>query len=464
MSMKLHAPLSSRGNENKMEVDIVILGGWVLTLDNAKTTYNPGFVAIKDHYIVDAGFSTAYCASKYNPKTIIDATNCLVMPGLINTHTHAAMTLFRGYADDMPLKEWLFDHIFPAEAKHVNESLVYQGTRLAIAEMLKNGITTFCDGYFFCSAVAEAVSECGIRAVVGQGILDYPTPDTQDPSSNYTTAVKFIEKYHRFSDRVYPSIFCHSPYTCSDETLIRMKELCASEGVLFQIHLSETENEASEFEGEKNTRPTFHLKNLGILDSRMLVAHAVWLNEEEIQVLKESGAGVSHVVSSNMKLAAGVAPLPRYLETGINVGIGTDGCASNNRLDLLRDMDLTAKIHKVWSADPTVVQAFSVVEMATRRGAAAIGLGKKTGSIEKGKLADLIVLSMEAPHLAPVYDPYSHLVYCAKGSDVRDVIVNGKIVVRERQILSFDEMEVMEKVSEVSSRIKNSQIRVGESK
>ncbi len=455
MSTKSQNLLSNPGN--KIEVDLLIKGGHLLTMDEDRREYTPGFIAIEGKKIVDVG--------KYNEgmfrfkgKVEIDATGCLILPGFINTHTHAAMTLFRGYADDLPLREWLFNHIFPAEGKFVNDYTVYWGTKLAIAEMLRNGITTFSDGYFYTASVARAVKESGIRAVVGQGVLDYPTPDTPDPASNYSRAELFMERFEGFSDRVYPSIFCHSPYTCSERTLIRMKNLCNAYNALFQIHLSETEQEVVEFKEKHATRPSIYLQGLGILDDLTLVAHAVWLDDEEVSVLKNSGVGVSHVISSNMKLATGVAPLKRFLAARMKVGIGTDGCASNNRLDLLRDIDLAAKLHKLWWDDPTAAPAFSLVEMVTKQGAKAIGVDEKLGSIETGKLADLVILTLHKPHLTPVYDPYSHIVYCARGTDVRDVIVDGKVVVRNGKIESFDETEVIRKVEEISNKIRKNRL------
>ena len=446
----------SSGPSNRIKIDLLIRNAWILTLDDNRTEYNPGFVAIKDKRILSVG-ELGNC-SNFAAKKEIDGTDCLVLPGLVNTHTHAAMTPFRGYADDMKLQEWLFNHIFPAESKYINKNSVYWGTKLAIAEMIRNGITTFADGYFFVGAVAKAVKDCGIRAVVGQGILDYPTPDAPDPKNNFTTAQNFIESYSSFSDRVYPSIFCHSPYTCGEQTLIRMKELTSCCNALYQIHLSETKNEVKEFEDKHHTRPALHLEDIGVLDDLTLVAHAVWVNEKEIEVLSKHGVGISHVVSSNMKLAAGVAPLGQFLDAELKVGLGTDGCASNNRLDLLRDADLSAKLHKVWRGDPMVVPAVSMVEIITRRGAQAIGLGHEIGSIEKGKVADIIVVELHKPHLTPLYDPYSHLVYSAKGSDVRDVVIAGEVVMRDREILTFDEREVIGEVRSISNKIRSQQI------
>jgi len=450
MSLESQSRLSNRCRE--IDIDILVKDGHVLTLDRERAAYNPGYVAIKGGKIVAVG-PVEENVAQYRAKCEINASNCLVLPGFVNTHTHAAMALLRGYADDMNLQEWLFNHIFPAEAKCMNEESVYWGTRIAIAEMIRNGITTFSDGYFFTGSVSRAVKECGIRAVVGQGVLDYPTPDCPDPEKSMTLASNFLDKYGGYSPRVYPSIFCHSPYTCSKRTLAKMKELTREHKALFQIHLSETEREVEEFEDKHKTRPTFYLRDLGILDKDTLVAHAVWLNKKEIEVLKKHHACVSHVVSSNMKLASGVAPLPRFLEANLAVGIGTDGCASNNRLDLLRDIDLAAKLHKLWQGDATVVPAMRLVEMITLKGAACIGLGERIGSIESDKLADITILSLNKPHLTPLYDPYSHLVYCARGSDVRDVIVGGEIIMRNRKILAFDEQETIEKVSRITGNL-----------
>ncbi len=451
MSMKLQDQLSNPADE--LIVDIIIDGGCVLTLDERKTTYQPGFVAIRGDTIAGLGIRNN-SSPELKARMVIDASNCLVLPGFVNTHAHAAMTILRGFADDMSLNEWLFEHIFPAEARCVNEHSVYWGTKLAVAEMIRNGITTFADGYFFSGSVARAVEDCGIRAVVGQGILDFPTPDSPEPSKNFDTACKFLDQCAYFSSRVCPSIFCHSPYTCGKETLIKMKELCNSRGALFQIHLSETTNEVAEFEKNHGVRPSFYLHDLGLLDKDTLVAHAVWVNDEEIELLKDASVGISHVVSSNMKLASGVAPLPQFFDLGLNVGLGTDGCASNNRLDLLRDVDLAAKLHKVWQGNAEVVPALSLVEMITIRGAAALGLDRYIGSIEVGKLADIVIIPLNKPHLTPIYNPYSHLVYSARGSDVRDVIVGGEIIMREREIVAFDESRILGEVVKISEKLK----------
>ena len=291
----------------------------------------------------------------------MDLSGFLVLPGLINTHTHAAMSCFRGLGDDLPLARWLYEVIFPAEAAQVNPEMVYRGTLLACVEMLKNGITTFCDGYFFEEAAVQAVLETGMRAVLGQGVLDFPTPDQPDPARSRERVEAFLESFPKDVDRLRPSIFCHTPYTCCAETLQWAKDLSRNRGILFQTHLSETAAEVEEILRKQGERPVFYLDRLGILDHRTLCAHAVWLEPEEIELLAARGVKVSHNAESNMKLASGIAPIPRMLAAGIKIGLGTDGCASNNNLDLFSEMDKVAKLHKVIHRDPVVCPAPQVL-------------------------------------------------------------------------------------------------------
>lgn len=438
---------------NKIEVDLLISGDFVLTFNEGKEILENGVVAVASEEIV-AVENSSDLGKEIKAKEELDASGCLVMPGLTNLHTHAAMTCFRGLADDLPLQEWLHGYIFPAEATHVSEESVYWGTLLAVVEMIKSGTTTFCDGYFFEDGAARAVTASGIRAVVGQGVVDFPAPGIPDPRINLKAAEAFVFRWQGKSPRLVPSIFCHSPYACSPETLIGAKDICREHEILFQIHLAETQTELEETQQRYGHRPVDHLRNLGLLDAHTLCHHAVIVNDEEIELLASSGVGVSHNPESNMKLASGVAPLPKMLAAGAKVGLGTDGCASNNNLDIFQEMDTAAKIHKVHQGDPALSSAFQVAAMATNGGAAALGMSQVLGSLEPGKKADLIIIDLNQPHLTPMYDPCSHLVYAARGADVRDVIIDGSIVMRERQLLAVDEQEVMSKVREIAAAIR----------
>ncbi len=379
----------------------------------------------------------------------IDAKGGLIAPGLVNTHTHLPMTLFRGLADDLPLDTWLNEHIFPAEAKHIDPYSVRWGALLACCEMLLSGTTACCDGYFHEEHVASAVLESGMRAVLGQGVIDFPAPGVPDPKKNVETAVEFVRKWKNKSALIRPSIFCHSPYTCSATTIKEAKKAARENGVLFQIHAAETWKERRDCEKQHGASPVRYLEKLGVLDENTLLVHAIWIDDDDIESIRRTGARVSHDPESNMKLAAGTAPLPKLLKAGITVGLGTDGCASNNTIDLFSAMDVCAKLHKVQTLDPTVADARTVFEMATVRGARSVGLGDVAGSLELGKPADIIVVDVRKPHLTPMYSPVSHLVYAVRGPDVVHVLVNGVHLVDNGRIATLDVEEILEKTSAI---------------
>jgi 5-methylthioadenosine/S-adenosylhomocysteine deaminase len=438
----------------KTKADLLVIGDYVLTFSPKKEVVEKGALAIVGDAIVAVGRASVL-RKRIEAREILDASGCLVMPGLINLHTHAAMTCFRGLADDLPHQEWLHGHIFPAEAHHVSEETVYWGTMLAVVEMIKSGTTTFCDGYFCEDGAARAVAASRIRAIVAQGVIDFPAPGVADPRLNVKAAEAFVLRWQGNTPHLTPSIFCHSPYTCSPETLARAKEICRKLGILFQIHLAETTREVEEIQKRYGRRPVDHLRALGLLDAETLCHHAVWVTDEEIEILAQNGVSVSHNPESNMKLASGVAPVPTMLTSGIKVGLGTDGCASNNNLDMFQEMDTTAKLHKVHGGDPTICSAVQVVAMASSGGAAALGMSGELGSLEPGKKADIITIDLNQPHLTPIYEPCSHLVYSARGADVRDVVIDGRMVMRQRQLLDIDEQEIMGKVREIASRIRS---------
>jgi 5-methylthioadenosine/S-adenosylhomocysteine deaminase len=387
-------------------------------------------------------------------KKIIDAQGGIIMPGLVNTHTHLPMALFRGLADDLPLSVWLNEHIFPAESNHIHPESVRLGALLSGAEMLLSGTTTCCDGYFYEDNVAAAVNDIGMRAILGQGVIDFPAPGVSKPEDNVDNAIRFIQKWKNISPLITPSMFCHSPYTCSEATLKKAKDAADANGVLFQIHTAETKDEYVSIQTKHHTTPVKYLDKIGIIDQNTLLVHAVWLDNDDIEIMANRRASVSHNPESNMKLASGIAPVPALLKAGVTVGLGTDGCASNNNLDLFSEMDTAAKLHKVNTMDPTVMDAVTVLKMATIDGAKSLGLQDIIGSLEVGKKADVIIIDTRKPHLIPVYNPVSHIVYAAKGSDVQDVIVDGKVLLKNRKLMTVDMEDILEKVADIASHIK----------
>jgi 5-methylthioadenosine/S-adenosylhomocysteine deaminase len=435
-----------------MTFDVLIHNGLVLTMNTAFDVVRDGLVAVKDGRIqrVEA---RSIQAPLPEAKAVIDAEGGIIMPGLVNTHTHLPMTLFRGLADDLPLAVWLQEHIFPAESTHITPENVRSGALLGCAELLLGGTTTLCDGYFYEDEVAEMVITAGLRAVLGQGVIDYPAPGVPDPSENVLTAAAFVTKYHDRSSRIRPSVFCHSPYTCSAATLQNAKAVARDFGVLFQIHVAETQAENNRSHSDNGASAIQYLDRLGILDDRTLLVHAVWVDEADIASMSARGSCVSHNPESNMKLASGIAPVHQFLAAGLKVGLGTDGCASNNDLDLFQEMDVAAKLHKVRTRDPVIMGAETVLKMATIEAAKAIGLDHEVGSLEIGKAADIVVVDTRKPHLTPLYNPVSHLVYAARSSDVRHVFVAGEHLVENRTLKHMDVEAILARVRQLSNVI-----------
>jgi 5-methylthioadenosine/S-adenosylhomocysteine deaminase len=432
--------------------DMVVHNGTVLTVNPRLEIVNNGFVCIADGRIESVETRMPNQPFPAARQTI-DARGGIIMPGLVNTHTHTPMTLFRGLADDLPLATWLNDYIFKAEARWVNPETVYTATLLACSEMLLSGTTTFCDGYFFEDSVAEAVKESGMRAILGQGVIDFPAPGVPEPDKNVAEALRFIQKWQGRSSLISPGPFCHSPYACCEETLRQARRVADETESLFQIHVAETQGEAAQIEKEHGMSPVQYLDRIGVLNPRTLVVHAIWVDERDMACLAERHVGISVTTESHMKLASGVASVPAFLKNGLAVGLGTDGCASNNNLDMFQEMDLVAKLHKVRLLDPTVLNASQVLSLATKGGSKAIGLGDVIGSIEVGKRADLIIVDTHKPHLTPLYDPTSHLVYAASGGDVTDVIIDGRLVVKDRTVLTIDVWAVMEEMERLARQI-----------
>ena len=436
------------------EVDTIIAGGTILTLDDQDTRIIDGALAIDGDTIVQIG-SSADIKSQFVARTLLDAENCLVMPGLVNCHTHAAMTCFRGVADDKELLVWLNDYIFPLEAKYVNREMVAWGSLLAIAEMIKSGTTTFCDMYLFEDEVARVAKQAGMRCLLGEGLLDFPTPNAQTTADALACTRRLIEQW---GDEPLINIIVHphSLYACSPAVLAAAKKIADDYHLPYALHLLENKAECDQLELRFGKTALAFLHDSGYLTDRFLAYHCVVVNEEDIKLLADHGCNVVHTPESNMKLASGVAPVTAMLAAGITVGLGADGCASNNNLDMFREMDLTAKLHKVNSLDPTVMDARTVLRMATISGARALGLEKMIGTLTAGKKADLIMIDLNKPHLTPLYHEYSHLVYAVTGADVDTVMINGRLVMKNRRLLTIDEQEVMAQVRQIAGRIRKS--------
>ena len=432
-------------------VDYIISADYVLPMDEHLAIIRDGAIAVKGNRILKVG-SSQDISQNYTPKVVIDGKNKAVFPGLINTHTHAAMVYFRGMADDRPLKEWLENHIWPAENRWLSPEFISDAIELACLEMLKGGITTYNDMYFYEDAAAETTKRIGMRAVLGAGILDFPTKSARTSDEYFLNAESFIKDW-KGDNLVTPCIAPHALYTCGPETLKRAKRVADKYDIPIHIHLSETKGEVEEIKRMYVMKPVEYLESLGFLDKRVLAAHCVWVTDHEIEVLAEREVGVSHCVESNLKLASGIAPVGEMLKAGIKVAFGTDGAASNNDLNIFSEMSTAAKLEKTLSEDPTALDAKTAFLMATRWGAEVLGLGRITGSIEEGKAADLVMADLNKPHLVPMYNVYSHIVYAMRPSDVEMVMVDGKVVVHDGKLTTADESEILQKTRHWSEKI-----------
>lgn len=434
-------------------VDLIVRDGLVVTMDKQRRVLEEGFVAVADGAIVAVGSGRAE-ADGFEASRTVGARGCVVIPGLINAHTHAAMTLMRGMADDLPLTVWLNEHIWPTEFEFVDGEFVHTGTALAAIEMASGGVTTYADMYFFQEQAARAAREVGIRAVLGEALLDFPSPGARTPAQGLGIQ-RAINDGHAHDPWGFGIVMAHAPYSCSGPVIRQAKELAREQSVMFYIHLAETKDEVAQVaELSGGLTPVAYLDSLGVLDEHTTGAHGVQLTDEDIALLAERGAKIVHCPESNMKLAGGMAPVVGLLEAGVDVGLGTDGAASNNDLSLLAEMDSAAKLAKVRSMDPAALPAPRVVEMATIGGARALGLEDLLGSIEVGKRADLAVVDLSGPNLVPLYDVYSTLVYACGAHDVLHTICEGEIVMRDRKLLRVATSEVVEKAVGIAERIK----------
>ena len=433
----------------KRSADILVTNGTILTMEESERQIINGAVAIDGDRIIAVGRTDEFADWKISK--VIDAAGGIIMPGLVNTHTHASMTCFRGIADDLPLMTWLNKHIFPAESK-LDEKKVYSGALLACAEMILSGTTCFCDMYLFEDAVARAAKRAGIRAVVGEVLYDFDSPNYGPIEKGFEYSQMLINKWAD-DPLVTVALEPHSPYLCGPDLLIQAAAITKQHNLPLVIHVSETQSEVQAIKERYNLTPVEHLADLEILTPNLLACHCVALTKSDIALLSRFDVKVAHNAESNMKLASGIAPVPELLEAGICVGIGTDGCASNNNLDIFQEMDTVAKLHKANTLDPTVLDAYSVLRMATIQGAKALGLGDIIGSLKPDKNADLIVIDTHKPHLTPLYNPTSHLVYAARGSDVTTSIINGRIVMENGRLLSFDIEKAMDDVNQIAAEL-----------
>jgi 5-methylthioadenosine/S-adenosylhomocysteine deaminase len=435
--------------------DLIFSAHYVVTMSGQRRVIENGAVAVRGERIVAVG-TRAEIDRNWQPARRVDRPNALLTPGLINTHTHAAMSLFRGIADDLKLQDWLNNFIFPAEAKNVSPDFVRWGTRLACLEMLLSGTTTFTDMYYFEDVVAEVAKEAGMRGVLGESVIRFPVADAKTPADALKYAEKFLDRF-RNDSLVVPAVAPHAPYTNSDDTLRAARTLANKYNAPILIHLSETKQENDDSQKEFHQSPTQRLNAIGFFAGRTVGAHCVWVDPKDMDILKAKNVGVAHCPSSNMKLASGAASVVAMLAKGIAVGLGTDGPAgSNNDFDMFEEADLAAKLQKFVRNDPQALPATQAFEMATIGGARVLGLEKEIGSLETGKRADMISVDLDAPNAVPLYDVYSQLVYALKGSNVRDVLVNGKDVVRDKRCLTLDSPAVIAKAQEYGLKVAQS--------
>jgi 5-methylthioadenosine/S-adenosylhomocysteine deaminase len=433
--------VDAQGRRQRGEaVDLLVLGGTIVTMDQTRRIIDDGGIAITNGRIVAIG-SRAEIEGRYRSRQRVSAQGKVLAPGLINGHTHVPMVLFRGLADDLDLQEWLTKYIFPAEAKNVTEEFVRVGARLGLAEMIRGGTTTYCDMYYFEDAIADESAKAGVRGVLGQTLIDFPVADNKTFDEGLASVERFVARW-KGHDLIIPAIAPHAPYTVSEEHLKAARAFSDRTGAPIVIHVAETKREVDDMVKAKGASPVAYLDRIGFLNERVIAAHMVWPQGSDIAILQRRGVGVIHNPQSNMKLAAGVAPVPRMLKDGVLLGLGTDGAASNNDLNMWEEMDTVAKLHKVFTGDPKVISAQQAFEFATIRGAQALHLEKEIGSLEVGKRADLLIINRDTLNQIPAYNIYSDLVYATKGSDVETVIINGRIVMRDRRLLTLNETAV----------------------
>jgi len=433
-------------------ISLIVTGGTVLTQNASHQVLAPGAVAVDGAAIV-AVDRPDVIASRFTAANTIDVHDQVVLPGLINTHTHAPMVLYRGLADDLALMDWLQKYIFPAEAKTVSPEMVRIGTRLAALEMIESGTTTYADMYYFEEEIARVTKTVGLRGVLGQTILQFPVPDAKTPADGLRRTEAFIKEF-KDDGLIVPAVAPHAMYTNDRATLIACAALARKYGVPLITHLAETEDEIRIARDRYQMTPAAYLESIGFWGPRTLAAHGVWVTDDDIGILRKHDVGVAHNPESNMKLASGAAPVTKYLNAGIALGLGTDGAASNNDLDMFGAMRQAAFLAKLSTRDPTAVPAQTALDMATIGGARALGMARDLGSLEAGKRADLITVSMNSARQTPMYDPVSHLVYVGRGDDVRTTIVDGKVLMIERQVRTLDQSTVIADANRFAAKVR----------
>ena len=437
----------------RRSVAVVVSGGTVITENASHQVVDPGAVAIDGTDIIDVGSPEAL-AAKYQPRESVDARGQIVLPGLINTHTHAPMVMYRGLADDLALMDWLQKYIFPAEAKTVSPEMVRVGTRLAALEMIESGTTTFADMYYFEEEIARAAFGAGLRGVLGETIIQFPVADAKTPAEGLARAERFIREF-KDNGLIVPAVAPHALYTNDKATLTASAALARKYGVPVLIHFAETEDEVRTAREQYKATPAAALAALGFWGPKTVAAHGVWVTDDDIAILKQHNVGIAHNPESNMKLASGAAPVVKYLAAGVNVGLGTDGAASNNDLDMFEAMRQAALLAKLTTRDPTAVSARTALDLATVGGARTLAMEQLIGSLEAGKRADVIVVSMREARQTPMYDPISHLVYTTRGDDVRTTIVNGRILMKDRQLRTLDKATVIADANRLAAKVRD---------
>ena len=441
--------------QTKQEVDLIISGGIVVTMDGTRAIYRDGSVAVRGDAIVAVG-QRSEVESRYRSAQVVDARGRLVLPGFINGHTHVPMTLFSGLHDDVSLNDWLYKYIFPAEAKNVNEDFVRWGTRLAAAEQIHSGVTTFADMYYFEDAVAEETKAAGMRGVLGETFIDFPAPDNKSEADVLAYTERFLKRWQGDA-LIHAAAAPHSIYTCSKKTLQDVAALARKYHAPILIHVAEMKKEWEDSEKANGMSPVQYLEKIGVLGPDVVAAHCIFVDAADRELLAERQVGCVHNPSSNMMLASGVAPVAEMRAAGVAVGLGTDGPAgSNNDLDLMEEIDLAAKLAKITKMDPLALNAKAVVEMATIDGARALHMKKEIGSLETGKKADLVLISLNEPNAVPMYDVYAQIAYSLKASDVETVVIGGRVVMRNRKLLTIDEPRVLEKAREYGKSVSKS--------
>lgn len=431
-------------------IDLIVSGQYLLPTHQQEDVIKNGALAISGDTITATG-TRDEIRSRYPDCPELHEPYGLIMPGLVNSHTHAAMSCFRGLADDLPLMTWLNDHIFPIEAK-LDPEMVFYSTLLSLAEMIKSGTTSFCDMYLFAKDVARATEVAGVRGWIGEVLYDFPSPNYGELQNGFTYLQEMLDHYRGHS-LINITVDPHSVYTCSPKLLEDLGNIARKNGALYVIHLSENQAEVQTCMERYGCTPVAHLENMGLLDDHTLASHCVVLEDQDIELLAKRRVKIAHCIESNMKLASGIAPIRRLLQEKINISLGTDGSASNNDTDMFSEMSSVAKIHKVINMDPTVMAAETTLHAATMGGAKCLGASEQIGSIVPGKKADFILLDLNQPHLTPLYNIPSHLVYTASGSDVIHSFINGRQVLDNRQLTTIDQEELLFKMSTIAEKV-----------